>query len=289
LSAFVDHRSIFEVEGESMSVPNEERVSVVLSREELAVILRLLGSTEMLGYENSWLQTSPDGSLPADTRRVLEVAANGLIARGYLTAAENTYPPQDLQITMPAPLIAIVAACVFGEYSVFLAVRDAKEHRQAFFHELQGLAVAHTLPRPGLHQFDALNGREGVLRMVMAILGIDNQQSLQLPPFAASADILEQANDKALKGHAQEAEQQLIQSGMPVPIAQQLTTTIRDAVALGAITATGPKSPSSVTVGVAASKAACFLLTRDSPQETQLTIKSVAAQTIRDWLTTHIG
>jgi hypothetical protein len=269
-----------------MSDPNMERVTVVLSREELAIILRLLGVNEMPGYDPSWLKAAPDGSLPADTRRALEVATNGLIARGFLT---DTSTGQEAQITMPAPLIAMVAACAFGEYSVLLAVRDARQRSQAFLHELQGLGVIHTAPSDGLHQFDALNGRAGVLQILETILGLDNQPALGISPATIDAGALERVSDTALRGNAPEAEQLLAQAGVPAPVAHPFAGALSNARALGSVTVAGSKSPESETIGVVTSPSACFLLTRATPQVPQLTVQSVAAQLVRDWLTAHVG
>jgi hypothetical protein len=272
-----------------MSVPAGERVSVVLSREELAVILRLLGASGIAGYEQSWLKAAPDGSLPVDTRRALEIATNGLIARGFLGAPDNNYPVQNPQVTMPAQLIALIAACAFGEYSVLLGVRDKQGRRQAFFHELQGMGVIHTAPHPGVHQFDALNGRTGVMQMIAATLGVDRQQAASVPSGTLPVATLEQICDKALAGNIQEAGQMLVQSGVPVPTAQQFAGVLQDIRSLGAVTMSGPKSPQSATIGVATSPSACFVVTRDSPQSPQLTIQPVPAQAIHEWIASHIG
>jgi len=263
-----------------------ERVTVVLTREELAVILRLLGVTEMPGYDASWLRAAPDGSLPADTRRALEVATNGLIARGFLT---DTSTGQEAQITMPAPLIAMVAACAFGEYSVLLAARNAQQRNQAFLHELQGLGVIHTAPSGDLHQFDALNGRAGVLQIMATILGLDNQPALGLPPAAIDADTLERICDVALQGNAPEAERQLVQSGIPAPTAQPLAGALSNARALGSVTVAGANAPQSMTIGVVTSPSACFFLTRATLDVPRLTVQSVTAQQVRDWLAAHVG
>ncbi len=269
-----------------MSDPNTERVTVVLTREELAVILRLLGVAEMPGYDKNWLRAAPDGSLPADTRRALEVATNGLIARGFLTDISTG---QEAQITMPAPLIALVAACAFGEYSVLLAVRDARQRRQAYLHELQGLGVIHTAPSAGLHQFDALNGRAGVLQILATILGLDSQPALGIPPSAIDVGALERASDTALQGNAPQAEQLLVQAGISAASARPFAEALSHAHALGSVTAAGPKSPQSATIGVVTAPSACFLLTRATSEFPQLAVQSVAAQQVRDWLDAHVG
>ncbi len=278
-----------------MAVPVSERVSVVLSREELAVVLRLLGAPGIAGFEQTWLKAAPDGSLPADVRHTLEIATNGLIARGFVTAQDNIYgtgpsgPARDLQLTMPAPLIALVAACAYGNFSVLLAVRDARGRRQAFLHELQGLGVIHTAPQAGLHQFDALNGRTGVLQMVVTILGVERQPAANVPSGTIQAPLLEQVCDKALAGKFQEAGQQLVQAGVPVPTAQQFAGVLREIRAMGAVSIASAKSPHSATIGVATSPQACFMVIREAPNAPHLTIQPVAAQDIHNWLSSHIG
>jgi hypothetical protein len=261
-----------------------ERTVVVLSREELTVILRLLKAPGMIGYDQSWLNAAPDGSLPADTRRILEVAANALIARGFLATTGDIPSEQYFEVTMPASLIAMVAACAFGEYSVSLTVRTLQKNYQAYLHELQGMGVIHTEPQPAIHQFDAVNGREGIRQVIMASMRIDNQQVPDLPPASISAETFERVVDRTLNGMVSEAKQLLTQSGMTDGITESFSAILEDLQAVSSLRMNSPKSPNDFVMNIMASKSGSLLLIPNEQQSSQLTVQSVGAQAIRDYL-----
>lgn len=262
-----------------------QQISVALSREELFVLMRLLGARAIPGFDTSWLKLGPDGQPAPAMLPALEAAANGLLARGLLTASE---PGADQSgLAMPSPLIALIGTSYLSETNVLLSLRAPQGVRQAYLHEFRDLGVVHMSPLPGLHQFSALDGRRGILGAIDNVLTLHTQAAPQVPPGTIAAATLERARDAALLGQGDAAVNLLQGGGMLAATAQALASVIARSTAIGAITVA--RRDQNATLGAVVATNECFTLTQEGPQSPNLVVQPASADGIRQWVTTRMG
>jgi hypothetical protein len=146
---------------------------VALSREELYAILRLIKAPSLPGFDTSWARMGADGEPTTETREALRMGTDALIARGYLTLAPPPHPNEEPHLEVPAPVVALVGACAFSDFSVrFAGVADGV-FQQFYIHQLAALGALHTTPQPGVHLFMPLAGRKGLLTAIATLVGVD--------------------------------------------------------------------------------------------------------------------
>lgn len=271
-----------------MTIPATESapqgIKIALSHEELYLILRLLRAERIPGYDLTWVQTRPDGTIPEESERALEVATAALMARGYLVPGPAPAEGEKIRVDVPSPVLALVGACAFGEYSMLLSLHRAQARSDVYLHELRGLGVAHTFPLPAVHQFESLAGRAGVLALIDRALGLDEQPGVPLDDGRAAAPVVEQARDYALAGECGLAAQILIASGVPSPTARALADAMYGATALGSITIahqTRYDQHREISLALVVASDVCFTLI---PDQGIYQIRAVSAMGIRSWI-----
>lgn len=123
-------------------------LTVTLSREELAYLVRLAGAGKMLGLD-----------APAATILRLEekdgvyaAVERSLLARGML------YVQEDRHLAVAPALLDLVRLCIRPAYVVLVAVADDDDGKYTglrIFHILPNVTVAHCQPLAGLHELTA--------------------------------------------------------------------------------------------------------------------------------------
>lgn len=272
------------------TLTQKELIELSLSREELFVVMRLLKAQALPGFDLSWLKRGLDGVVPDEIRQELEVATNALIARGYITDVKPSSATTPLIMSMPSPVIALVGTCAFADYSVLLALHTKQSQTQMYLHQLRELGVVHTMPLPEIHQFEAVEGRTGILRVIDTTLGLDKQTSLVLPAGKVLVVDMQAARDAALVGRVDEAEGLLLRGGLPSATAQVLSRAIKAATALGAISIIKRNAngePQATTLALVITPTMCFTLADNAPGTHPATflVQPVSADALRRWIT----
>jgi hypothetical protein len=262
-----------------------QRIALALSREELYVVMRFLKATYIPGFDLAWLKAAPDGSIPEDVQRALEVATNALIARGYLSLneAEEAKP---MEVTLPSPVIALVGACIFGELSVLLSLYKPEEQGIMYLHKLHQLGVVHTVPLPGVHQFEAVDGEAGILSVIHDVLGLHTQRAADVPKGKGLAIDIQAARDAALAGDMDEARDLLKRSGLPDDTARALGEAMAEATASGAIVIVRRGDDGQfhkATLAVVVSPMTCFALSEEGAQPDFYAVRPISAEALGAW------
>ncbi len=161
---------------------------IAVSGEELFVVLQILKARAIPGYDTSWAYAEADADsdteadiTPAAADRLRD-ATNALMARGYVTlrqptgattnATTNATTAPPLEITLPAPVVALVGACAFSEYTVRVAGVADGVLQVFYLHEFGALGALHSTPTPDIHLFLPIAGRSGVVETILLLTGI---------------------------------------------------------------------------------------------------------------------
>lgn len=210
-----------------------EPLVLSVSKEELAVLLRLLKIAALPGFDSSWLHLAPDGSVGRAELPALEAAANALVARGFLEVAPQKPGQTALGVSLPAPLVGLIRACAASTSVIRLALLTSHGDVPIYLHELEGVCVAHTVPQPDIHQFLLLDGRRGMLDALGAFMGLDQQPPLLLSPGLMIGERFEPARDAALLGRQDAAAGMFVSAGLAAPAASALAQAIATARTIG--------------------------------------------------------
>lgn len=267
-----------------------QRIAIALSREELFVVMRLLKASSLPGFDLSWLQTNEDGSLADETQKLLEVATNGLIARGYLAikpAEKLTQPPTPLlNVSLPPQVISLVGACAFAEYNVLLSQRVSPGPHLTYLHEYQGLGVVHTMPQQDVHLFELVDGRNGLIAVLHEALSLAHQQALPVPSGDIPIVDMLAARDAALDGQLDEALAFLKRGSLALATSQALTQVLRNATSMGVLLiAERGDDKARGTMTYVTTPDTCFTFTDRTQSGTHaFRVESVSAHTLRNWI-----
>jgi len=268
-----------------------QRVVVSLSREELYVIMRLLKASQLPGFDLTWLNATPDGEVPDNVRQTLDVVTNALIARGYLSLQEPV-EAETVQVNIPSPVIALVGACIFGENSILLSLHTSDGPKLTYLHQLRELGVVHTMPLPDVHQFEALNGREGVIRVVNDLLKLQAQPVSALPAVKALAVDVQTARDAAIAGQVDEAVERLVRGGLPAATAQELGKAMKEASALGSIVAAKREDDGkqrNAALAIVVTPTLCFALSDEGSHPSAFHVQPTSADALRRWVASYLS
>ena len=264
------------------------RIALSLSREELYVVMRLLKARQIPGFDTSWLHTDTDEHMPKDVRLSLEVAANDLIARGYLSKIQLPTDAEPLQLTMPSPLIALVGACAFSEFTMFLSLQRTPDGpRMLYLHGLRALGVVHTMPLPNVHQFEAVPNRNGIVDIIDEVLHLADQPAPELRGGTISSANVEPARDAATAGDVEQAATLLQRDGLPAETAYTLAAAMKDASVMGAIISSKRAADNQVApmaCAVVVTPALCFLLTGSEATPQMFELQPLSAYALRKLL-----
>ena len=149
---------------------SDTSLSLTLSREELAYMVRLNGASQIPGMdadvETILRPGSGDGFYAAVER--------ALIARGMLSIEP------DRRLAASPVLQELIRLCIRPAYAVVLALTDQFSNSTPTrrFYIVPNLSVLHRQPLPGIHQLTALTGKPfDLATMIAALLTSDGINS----------------------------------------------------------------------------------------------------------------
>lgn len=273
------------------STSTPQQVTISLSREELYVVMHLIKATRLPGFDLAWLEIMPDGKLSDEARRMLEVATNALIARGYLAQVKEATDTRSIALGMPSPVVALVGACAFADYSILLAIRTHKGHQQAYVHELSGMGAIHTMPLPNIHQFEAVEDRAVMLTILENILSLHTQPEPSLLDGKVFTVNVQAARDAAIAGQADEAVGLLARGGLPIETAQALGKAMQESVVQGAITIASRDAKGQhheATIAIVITPEICFMLTDIGSHPATFHVRPLSAKDLRQWIVSKL-
>ena len=277
-----------------------EPLVLSVSREELAVLLRLLKIGSLSGFDLSWLHLAPDGSVGRDELPALEVATNALVARGFLEVTPPKPGQTSQGVSLPAPLVGLIRACAASTVTIRLALLTSHGDIPIYLHELEGVCVAHTVPQPNIHQFLLLNGRRGMLDALATFMGLDQQPALPLPPGLMVGPQFQPARDAALLGRVDAAAGMFVAAGLAAPTAGTLAQAIATARTIGlcsiAVRAAGTEGAAGAAGGQVRradfafiiAPAACFVVSAVASDPGTLEVRPASATQVRAHIESHV-
>lgn len=167
----------------------QKALSVVLSQEELFVILAHIGAKELLGLSPGIFQNLNDDQIAL----VSGVAERALIARDFLQPRAQGVHLHDVPH-------ALVRTCTNPEFSLLLNCHFPNSAEQNYyFHLAKKMIVLHTVPITAIHQFIALQNHESLLKAALSALQLDDPPTFDPPyRYSLSNEYLEKLSDKSL-------------------------------------------------------------------------------------------
>jgi hypothetical protein len=295
-----DYHTLVKQEREddfSMPIPTSisarsGRLAIALNREELYVVMHLLKAEQLPGFALDWLQITKDGNIPGDIRRTLEVATNDLVARGYIGPVKRPVGMEPVVLDMPSPVVALVGACAFSEYTGVLSLRRTPDGpRVIYLHGLRELGVIHSMPYPDVHQFEAVEERR-MIEALEELLQLHAQPACELASGAALAADVEQARDLAAGGNVDEAAAILARGGLSVETAQAFARGLQKASIIGTVlmsVRTTNNQLSQRVWGIVVTPEICFLLGNSDSTTLTFYVRAIAADTLRDQFATYLS
>jgi len=157
---------------DSKAAPSHDPVNVILSRDELALILSLLQARTIPG-----LGPDPLGERTAEQQDAAFVtAARGLRARG-LARARTADQPDAAPLAVHAGVLAAVSACAFstGALFIFHWPSGVELPLRVFGHLRDGAFVIHTPQEDVLHRFTMLASKEQLVDQALAVCQLAEQ------------------------------------------------------------------------------------------------------------------
>lgn len=190
--------------GATMQLPDTLRdiAGVTLSREELYVVLRLLKANAMPGFDSSWAPLDASGQPAGEAIASAQMGIDALIARGYLSIIPSSTPDGQPHLEVPSPVLALVGICAFSPFTARIAAITHGVLREYYIHQLDRLGAIHTSLMPHVHMFTPLDGRAGVLKAIVALVGADapgqGGGQLGVIPLDAMSAAVNAARDHAI-------------------------------------------------------------------------------------------
>jgi hypothetical protein len=155
-------------------------------------------------------------------------------------------------------------------------------------HKLRQLGVVHTVPLPGVHQFEAVDGEAGILSVIHEVLGLHVQKAAEVPEGRGLAIDIQAARDAALVGNMDEAMDLLTRSGLPDDTARALGQAMAEATASGAIVLVRSDDEGQfhkATLAVVVSPTLCFSLSEEEGDARPdfYTVRPISAEALGAW------
>lgn len=204
-----------------------QATNIVLSREELLLVLDALGTAFIPG-----LEPDPLGELTPDGRQLaLTVARRALEARG-LARADSAGALQ-----LRRALLNAVGTCAYSQRAViaFHWPSGATEAARLFGHVRGDDAVAHQRPAPALHAFTIQPDRAALVDQVLGFCECGEGAPGDAASFTVPGDVLAEARRLAAAGSAAEATSLLAGAGGPAEAANALAQTLAAAPRISAL------------------------------------------------------
>lgn len=172
----------------AMETALQKPVNVLLSRDELALVLSLLQAQAIPGMDPEPL--GPRTPEQEDTAFV--VAARGLRARG-LAQVRSAGQPEGARLTVHVGVLASVGACAFSTAALFVYHWPSQRElpSRVFGHVRDGVFVIHTPQEDALHRFTMLASQEQLVDQVLAVCQLTEQ------PAALAGELRLAGNDFA--------------------------------------------------------------------------------------------
>lgn len=162
---------------------------VLLSRDELLVILRLLSAVALPG-----LGPDPLGELTVEQQALgLIVAERSLRARELATLDEQG------ALLIQRGVLELVGSCALAPGTLVVTHVGALQNRavQWFGHHLDAIFVAHLLPDIVLHQFTQAANRAALVALAGDLAAWPDCPAAPLPPLVLPADVIVAAREQA--------------------------------------------------------------------------------------------
>jgi hypothetical protein len=181
----------------SAAASSAEPVNVVLSRDELTLVLSLLQVQTLPG-----LDPDPLGERNADQQdTAFVVAARGLRARG-LARARAVDQPDAAPLAVHAGVLAAVGACAFsmGALFVYHWPSRAELPLRIYSHLRDGAYVIHTPYEGVLHRFTVLTSREDLVDQALTVCQLREEPAALVGELRLAGDDFAQLRQLAEQG-----------------------------------------------------------------------------------------
>jgi hypothetical protein len=192
-------------------------VNVLLSREELLVVLRSLGVTTIPGLDDD-----PQGPLTAEQQALaLTVAERALQARALIERRDDSWAIHNA-------LLSAVGVCAFPQ-KMFYAYHwpaGAPFPVRYFGHQRGGECIVHTRPAEVLHLFTRLPSVALMVEQLLAFCAWRDPAPAPRPGFSLNRADLAQVRSCAERGETAAAQALLIEHQAAAETAQALVETL---------------------------------------------------------------
>lgn len=197
--------------------PTQQPINLLLSREELLLVLKLLGVETIPG-----LDADPQGALDAGQQAVaLRVAERALRARALADV-------RDGQVALHNALISAVGTCAFPQRTVFVYHWPAGgEEAIRYFGHLRGdEVVVHTRPADVLHLFSRMPSAGYFAEQMLAACAVTAAEPAVSGGFTLASAAFTRLRQLAEGGSTQAALDLLRQTGIDATGAGALVATL---------------------------------------------------------------
>lgn len=206
--------------------PIRQPVNILLSREELLLVLKLLGVEAIPG-----LDADPQGAWDAGQEALaLRVAERALRARALADV-------RDGQVALHNALISAVGTCAFPHKTVFVYHWPAggEEAIRYFGHMRGDEVVVHTRPADGLHLFSRLPSAGYFTDQLLTACAVTADKPALSGGFTLASAAFTRLRQLAEGGSTQTALDLLRQTGLDAVGAEALVATLAHAPAVSII------------------------------------------------------
>lgn len=202
-------------------------MNVLLSREELLLILRMLRAPTLAG-----LDTDPADALDAAQQSVVfTVAERALQARALAQVRAGG------ELAIHTALLAAVGVCAYPQTTIFVYhwPANADAAIRYFGHARAGEIVAHTRPTDVLHLFTRLPSATHLVAQLFAACGWEDGPAGSAQNFTLPAPIFADARRLATEGAVQGAVDLLRNQRVPADSARAFVMTLAESPRLSVI------------------------------------------------------
>ncbi len=200
-----------------------EQSNVLLSREELLLLLNLLQADDIPG-----LEIDPFGELNDDQRQLAIIWAGRA-----LRARELAQLNEDGKLMVQEGLLTAVGTCAYADKAIFAFHWHAgSKIASPYFGHIRGNnVVAHTRPEDVLHLFTTLPSQKELLSQLLDFCGYENMPSASSQPLEMKVtnDVFVLAREAADGDENEKAVALLVDNGAGKETAVALTSTLTNA------------------------------------------------------------
>ena len=177
----------------------EDFLSMLLSQEELVVLLRILRAPGILGLDTKFLNNMSTEQVAA----ALVAAERSLYARGLIQVNEN-----ENRVDIDATALALVGTCLLPEYTLMAFSNDDNSLPSIhYYHVSSSLAVEFFSREQGLLSFLGTDQAQKLLPSIENILRLRNQKAPAKQSICLPEDSFVQAWENMKSGKRKLAEE----------------------------------------------------------------------------------